>query len=88
MKNKRRCFQADFIFMIEEQAHLLKDEIIQKYGGEIIKSKFNYKYGFIYRCIFKNIDLSIKCLIECMDNRFYAIFANANHKTKRYKNYE
>lgn len=86
MKNKKYCFQADFIFMIEEQAHIFKDEIIQKYGGKIIKSKFSYKYGFIYRCIFKNIDLSIKCLIECMDNRFYAI--STNHKPKRCKIYE
>lgn len=86
MKNKKYCVQTDFIFMIEEQAHIFKDEIIQKYSGKIIKSKFSYKYGFVYRCIFKNIDLSIECLIECMDHRFYVI--STIHKPKRCKNYE
>lgn len=75
MKNKRKIYQADFIFMLNEQARDFAQNIVWKYG-KIIKEKYKYHYGYIYRCQFATIDDGISCMIECMNNKIYTIAVN------------
>lgn len=83
MKNKKiNIYQADFIFMLGSQAYEFDNCIIWKWG-KVIKKKYSDKYGCIYRCQFKSIDEGINCLIECMNNRIYAIAVN--QKVKKVK---
>lgn len=81
-KTKINVYQADFVFMLEKQAHEFDNCIIWKWG-KIKKKKYKSKYGYIYRCEFKSVDDGIDCLIECMNNRIYAIAVN--QKTKEVK---
>ena len=81
-KNKRKVYQAEFVFMLESQAYEFYNSIIWKWG-KVKKKKYSLKYGYIYRCEFKSIDEGINCLIECMDNRFYAIAVNQKVKEVR-----
>lgn len=78
-KNKINIYQADFVFMLEDQARDFAQDIIWKYG-KIIKEKYKNSYGYIYRCQFATIDEGINCLIECMNNRIYAIAINQRIK--------
>lgn len=75
MKSKIKIYQADFVFMLKEQAYEFDSSIIQKWG-KIIKRKYNPKYGYIYRCQFQTIDDGTCCFIECINNRFYTIAIN------------
>lgn len=82
MKNKKNIYQADFIFMLEEHARDFDNSIIWKWG-KIVKRKYKYKYGYIYRCQFKTEIDGVECIIECMNNRLYTIAVN--QKVKRVK---
>lgn len=82
MKNKIKIYQADFVFMLEEQARKFDNSIIWKWG-KIIKKKYSPKYGYIHHCQFKSIDEGTDCLIECMNNRIYAIAVNQKVKRVR-----
>lgn len=82
MKNKINIYQADFVVMLESQAYEFYNNIIWKWG-KVKKKKYNPKYGYIYRCEFKSIDEGINCLMECMDNRIYAIAINQKVKEAR-----
>ena len=81
-KNKINIYQADFVVMLESQAYEFYNSIIWKWG-KVKKKKYNPKYGYIYRCEFKSIDEGINCLMECMDNRIYAIAINQQIKEVR-----
>ena len=81
-KNKINIYQADFVVMLESQAYEFYNSIIWKWG-KVKKKKYNPKYGYIYRCEFKSIDEGINCLMECMDNRIYAIAINQKIKEVR-----
>lgn len=76
---KIKIYQADFIFMLKEQAKEFDNSIIWKWG-KITKKKYSSKYGYIYRCQFKSKNEGAECLIECMDNRIYAIATNQKVK--------
>ena len=78
-KNKINVYQADFVFMLEDQAKDFDNSIIWKWG-KIKKKKYSLKYGYIYRCEFKSINEGVDCLIECMNNRIYAIAVNQKVK--------
>ena len=81
-KNKIDIYQADFVFMLGNHAHEFDNSIIWKWG-KIKKKKYNSKYGYIYRCEFKSINEGVDCLIECMNNRIYAIAVNQKVKKVR-----
>ena len=59
-KTKINIYQADFVFMLEKQAHEFGNCIIWKWG-KIKKKKYKSKYGYIYRCEFKSVDDGIDC---------------------------
>ena len=81
-KNKIKIYQADFIFMLEEQAKEGENCILWKWG-KIIKRKYSDKYGYIYRCQFKSMDEGTDCLIECLRNDMIVIAVN--QKVKKVK---
>ena len=81
-KNKIKIYQADFIFMLEEQAKEFENCILWKWG-KIIKRKYSDKYGYIYRCQFKSMDEGTDCLIECLRNDMIVIAVN--QKVKKVK---
>lgn len=83
MKNKKiNIYQADFIFMLEQQAYEFDNSIVWKWG-KIIKRKYSDKYGYIYRCQFKSMDEGTDCLIECLRNDMIVIAVN--QKVKKVK---
>lgn len=83
MKNKKiNIYQADFIFMLEQQAYEFDNSIVWKWG-KIIKRKYSDKYGYIYRCQFKSMDEGTDCLIECLKNDMIVIAVN--QKVKKVK---
>lgn len=84
MKNKIKVYQADFIFMFEKQAKEFENYILWKYFYKSKNIKYSFKYdGYICRCQFKTEEGWAKCLIECMDNRIYAIAINQKVKWVR-----
>lgn len=78
-KNKIKIYQADFIFMLGDQAKEFDNCIIWKWG-KITKKKYSLKYGHIYSCKFRTEDDGVNCLIECLRNDMIVIATNQKVK--------